>query len=37
LRRLSGLRLRPDSELRYKPSMLLRGLRELHLEFDKSL
>jgi cytochrome P450 len=36
-RRLSGLRLRPDSELRYKPSMLLRGLRELHLEFDKSL
>ena len=34
LSRLEGLRLAPDQELHHKPNILLRGLAELHLEFE---
>jgi len=33
-RRLPGLRLVPDQELRYVPSVVLRGLKHLHVEWD---
>ena len=36
LSRLPGLRIEEGSPLHYKPSMLLRGLEELHLAFDPS-